>query len=89
MNANNPKNKVYLGNIPFTSSNNDVRAFFAGFAVKSVHIVMDKEKNRSKGFAFVELSSPDEVRDAIVELDAQKLGGRTVVVNEAKERDQK
>lgn len=62
MNANNPKNKVYLGNIPFTSSNNDVRAFFAGFAVKSVPLDLPHRRQRRAALHARLVGSPGGAR---------------------------
>ena len=78
--------KVYVGNLPFSANEKDIRELFSGFVVKGVSIVYDRETQRSKGFAFVELGDAEEVKEAIVELDQAELGGRRVVVNEARER---
>lgn len=79
--------KLYHGNIPFSATDESIREFFSDYTVTSVKIITDRETGRPRGFAFVELATEDEVRDAVAKLDGTDMGGRTVVVNEAKERE--
>lgn len=82
-------NRLYVGNLPYTIDEGGLRAFFGdgvdGVKVTQVKIVTDRDTGRPRGFAFVELSSPDQAKTAITKLNGQELGGRTIVVNEARE----
>jgi len=78
-------NKIYVGNLPFTTTNESLSEMFSKFGtVGSAKIVMDRDTNRSKGFGFVEMSSDDEAAKAIEKLNGQDVGGRSLVVNEAR-----
>ena len=78
-------NKLYVGNLPYSYSDSDMeRAFSAFGTVNSAKVIMDRESGRSKGFGFVEMSSPDEATAAIGGMHGQDIGGRDMVVNEAK-----
>ena len=81
-------NRLYVGNLSFDSNEDSLRAAFAGDGrnVKEVHIVTDRDTGRPRGFAFVEMSSNEEAEAAITALDGADLDGRTIKVNEAKER---
>ena len=77
--------KLYVGNISWNSTEDDVRKYFAQIGeVKSVNIITDKETGRSRGFCFVEMENAEE---AIKQLDGKELGGRALKVNEARERE--
>ncbi len=80
--------KVYVGNIPFQTSEEDLRKIFeeGGREVVSCNIITDRETGRSRGFGFVELGSEDEANSAIQSLDGSDMGGRPLKVNLAKER---
>ena len=76
--------KLYVGNLPFTATEEDLRNAFSPFGeVTSVSIITDRETGRPRGFAFVEMENADA---AIAELNGKDLGGRTLTVNEARER---
>lgn len=78
--------RIYVGNIPFNSSNDDLRNLFAAHGeVVSVSIINDKETGRSRGFAFVEMEENAAMK-AIESLNNVEYNGRTLKVNEAKER---
>ncbi|HET7293714.1 MAG TPA: hypothetical protein VFM88_14915 [Vicinamibacteria bacterium] len=83
-----PSTKLFVGNIPFATSESDLRELFgrSGGHVTSVRVIMDHETGRSKGYAFVEMSSSQEAERAINDLNNQSLGGRTIVVAEARPR---
>ncbi len=82
------QNKLYVGNLSFNSSEEDVReAFSAHGTVTSVNLVMDRETGRPRGFAFVEMGSDNEARAAIDALDGRDLDGRNLKVNVAKPRE--
>jgi RNA recognition motif-containing protein len=77
--------KLYVGNLPYTISDADLNDEFSKFGqVDSVKIITDRDTGRSKGFAFVEMSSEDEAETAIEKLNGSDLGGRNITVNEAK-----
>ena len=79
--------KLYVGNIPFSSSEEDLRKLFeAHGSVQSVSIITDRETGRPRGFAFVEMGTSDEAADAIRALDGTDLGGRSLRVNEAQDK---
>ncbi|OHB73693.1 MAG: RNA-binding protein [Planctomycetes bacterium RBG_13_63_9] len=76
---------IYVGNLPFTASEADIRQAFAQHGeVSSVSIVEDRETGRSRGFAFVEMPDAEQARRAIEELNLTDMGGRTLTVNEAR-----
>ncbi|MFC1706120.1 RNA recognition motif domain-containing protein [Planctomycetota bacterium] len=78
---------IYVGNLSFGSTEDDVRALFEQFGdVQRVNIVMDRETGRPRGFGFVEMSDEAEGQAAIEKLDGTDLDGRTLKVNEAKPR---
>jgi cold-inducible RNA-binding protein len=77
--------KIYVGNLPFSATSESLNEMFSKFGtVDSAKIVMDRDTGRSKGFGFVEMSSGDEAAAAIEKLNGQDLGGRSLVVNEAR-----
>jgi cold-inducible RNA-binding protein len=78
--------KIYVGNLPFTATEDQVRALFAEHgAVESVALPMDRETNRPRGFGFVEMSQADAAR-AIQAVNGKDLGGRSLRVNEAQDK---
>jgi cold-inducible RNA-binding protein len=78
-------NKIYVGNLPFSATSESLNEMFSKFGtVDSAKIVMDRDTGRSKGFGFVEMSSGDEAAAAIEKLNGSDLGGRSLVVNEAR-----
>ena len=82
-----PNSRLFVGNIPYVATEDDIRGVFAQQgSVKSVRIITDFDTGRSKGYAFVEMSSPEEAQRAIRELNNYSLSGRAIVVNEARPR---
>ena len=80
--------KLYVGNMSYETSQADLEEMFGAFGtVESAQVIMDRDTGRSKGFAFVEMSSDDEARAAISALDGKDSGGRALKVNEAKPRE--
>lgn len=78
-------NKIYVGNLPFSATSESLNEMFAQFGtVDSAKIVMDRETGRSKGFGFVEMSTGEEAQAAIEKLNGSDMGGRSLVVNEAR-----
>ena len=78
-------NKLYVGNLPYTVRDNDLEQAFSAFgAVTSAKVMMERDTGRSKGFGFVEMGSDAEAQAAIHGMNGQPLGGRSIVVNEAR-----
>jgi cold-inducible RNA-binding protein len=81
---------IYVGNLPFKASEDDVRQAFAAFGdVTSVAIITDKATGRSKGFAFVEMSNDEQANAAIAALNGKEMLGRALTVNEARPREER
>ena len=78
-------NKLYVGNLPYGVRDNDLEQSFGQFgAVTSARVMMERDTGRSKGFGFVEMASDAEAQAAIQGMNGQPLGGRSLVVNEAR-----
>ncbi|MBC7468921.1 MAG: RNA-binding protein [Ramlibacter sp.] len=78
-------NKLYVGNLPYSVGDSDLEQAFGQFGtVTSAKVMMERETGRSKGFGFVEMGSDAEAQAAINGMNGQPLGGRGVVVNEAR-----
>jgi len=79
--------KLYVGNISFRTTGEELReAFSAVGTVESASVIEDRETGRSRGFAFVEMSTPEEAAAAIEAFNGKDFGGRNLTVNEAKPR---
>ena len=83
------ESKLYVGNLPYSAAEEELSALFgqAG-TVTSVAIIKDRETGRSKGFAFVEMSSDAEAQKAISIVNGQSLGGRDLRVSIARPREE-
>jgi len=81
--------RIYVGNLPFSAGEPEVKALFGqnGRGVKEVKIIEDRDTGRPRGFAFVEMNTDDDARAAIAELNGYNLDGRSLTVNEARERE--
>ena len=81
--------KLYVGNLPYDVDEEMLRGIFTdgGWATDEVVIITDRDTGRPRGFGFVTLSNNDQAADAIAQLNGRELGGRGLVVNEAKERE--
>ena len=80
--------KLYVGNLSFDTTTQDLEALFGeSGTVTSANIIDDRETGRSRGFGFVEMSSPEEGQKAITELDGKPFAGRDLKVSEAKPRE--
>ena len=78
-------NKLYVGNLPYTVRDGDLEQSFSQFgAVTSAKVMMERDTGRSKGFGFVEMGSDAEAQAAIEGMNGQPMGGRSLVVNEAR-----
>ncbi|MGB0291423.1 MAG: RNA recognition motif domain-containing protein [Luteolibacter sp.] len=82
--------KMYVGNLPFQTSNDELQELFSNYGtVTDIHMPMDRDSGRPRGFAFVTMSSKDEMVAAIKALDGEDLGGRPLRVNEAQPREER
>lgn len=82
--------RIYCGNLSFQSSEDDIRALFTAHGeVTNIHVVMDRETGRPRGFAFVEMATDEQAATAIRALDGQNAGGRNLKVNEAQPREER
>ena len=78
-------NKLYVGNLPYSVRDEDLQQAFGEFGqVASAKVMMERDTGRSKGFGFVEMASDAEAQQAINGMNGQSLGGRSLVVNEAR-----
>ena len=80
--------KLYVGNLAYSVSNDDLRALFSQVGqVQSATVITDKFSGQSKGFGFVEMTTAEEVANAIQQFNETELKGRNIRVNEAKPRE--
>jgi len=80
--------KLYVGNLAFSTSSQDLQELFAAAGtVESASVVEDRETGRSRGFGFVEMSSKEEGEAAISQMNGKEVSGRALKVNEAKPRE--
>ena len=78
-------NKLYVGNLPYSYRDSDMEQAFAQYGtVSSAKVMMERDTGRSKGFGFVEMSNDAEAQAAIAGMNGQQIGGRGLVVNEAR-----
>lgn len=83
-------NKLYVGNLPYSFRDSDMEQAFSQFGtVASAKVMMERDTGRSKGFGFVEMGSDAEAQAAINGMNGQPLGGRSIVVNEARPMEQR
>lgn len=77
--------KLYVGNLPFTTTDSDLNEIFTQVGqVSSAKVIMDRDSGRSKGFGFVEMNSDEEAQNAITQFNGAQLNGRPLTVNEAR-----
>ncbi len=82
--------KLYVGNLSFHLTSDDLQEHFAqAGTVESAKVIEDRETGRSRGFGFVEMSSAEEAQAAIEQFNGEDLDGRSLVVNEARPRDER
>lgn len=80
-------NKIYVGNMSYNTTEDDLRVLFAAYGeVTSVTVVTDRYTGRPRGFAFVEMATPDAAADAIAGLNNKEVAGRMLRVDAARER---
>jgi RNA recognition motif-containing protein len=79
---------IYVGNLPFSATEDEIRALFSAFGqVSSVALIKDKLTGRPRGFGFVEMPNNEEAQKAIDSLNNSDMGGRNMVVNPARPRE--
>ena len=83
-------NRLYVGNLPFSADENQIRELFGQNerTVTEVKLITDRDTGRPRGFGFVEMGSQQDAEGAIRDLNGFSLDGRDLTVNEAKERTQ-
>jgi RNA recognition motif-containing protein len=82
--------KLFVGSLAWATNDDSLKDFFAAVGtVVSASVIMDRETNRSKGFGFVEMSSDEEAKKAVDELNGKDLDGRAIVVSEARPREER
>ncbi len=86
----NMNNKLFVGNLSFETTENDLNDAFAAYGtVTEASLMMDRTTNRSRGFAFVTMSTAEEAQKAIEAMNGADLGGRNLTVNIAKPREER
>jgi len=79
--------KIYVGNLPFSATEDEVRNLFESHGeIVSVNVIMDRETGRARGFGFVEMAEAGDADNAIRTLDGTDMGGRSLRVNEAQDK---
>jgi len=82
--------KLYVGNLAFDTTENDLRDMLGAFGtVSEVNLIMDRATGRSRGFAFVTMATPEAAQAAIAALGGKEIKGRTLTVNEARPREER
>ena len=83
-------NKLFVGNLSFETTENDLQdAFAAHGTVVETNLMMDRTTGRPRGFGFITMSSPEEAQKAIAALNGSQLGGRALTVNVARPREER
>jgi len=81
-------NKLYVGNLSFDTTENELQDLFAAAgAVQEVILIQDKITGRSKGFGFVTMSTAEDAKKAISQINGKSIGGRALTVNEARPKE--
>lgn len=79
--------KLFVGSLAWATNDDGLKQFFeSAGTVVSANVIVDRETNRSRGFGFVEMSSEEEAKKAVEELNGKDLDGRAIVVSEARPR---
>ena len=82
--------KLYVGNLPFDTTENDLQDLFAAFGpVTEVNLVTERDTGRSRGFAFVTMATPEGAQAAVTGLAGKDIKGRNLTVNEARPREER
>ena len=82
--------KMYVGNLPFSASDSDIRELFSQYGtVSDIFLPMDRESGRPRGFAFVTMDTPEAMQAVITALNGQEFQGRKLGINEARPREER
>ncbi len=82
--------KLFIGSLAWATTDDSLKDLFSSVGtVVSANVIMDRETNRSKGFGFVEMSSDEEAKAAVDQLNGKDLDGRAIVVSEARPREER
>lgn len=82
--------KMYVGNLPFSATTDDVSVLFSEFGtVTDVHLPMDRDSGRPRGFAFVTMDTPEAMNAAMTALNGHEYGGRNLAINEARPKEER
>jgi len=82
--------KIYVGNLPWSIKDEELRKLFSDFGeISSANVIMDKFSGRSKGFGFVEMANDGDAETAIKALNEKEINGRNLRVNEARPREER
>jgi cold-inducible RNA-binding protein len=82
--------KLYVGNLSFDTTENDLQDLFAACGpVSEVNLIMDRSTNRPRGFAFVTMATPEGAQAAIAQVNGKSIQGRAITVNEARPREER
>jgi RNA recognition motif-containing protein len=82
--------KLYVGNLSFDTTENDLQDLFAACGpVSEVNLIMDRSTNRPRGFAFVTMATPEGATAAIAQVNGKSVQGRAITVNEARPREER
>ena len=87
---NHMSNKLFVGNLSFNTTENDLQDAFAAFGtVTEANLMMDRETGRARGFGFITMSTPEEAKKAIEGMNGKSIDGRALTVNLAKPREER
>jgi RNA recognition motif-containing protein len=79
---------LFVGNLSFQTTESELRALFEPFGqIVRIHMAMDRETGRARGFGFVEMANDEDAKKAIAALDGKDVGGRNIKVNEARPKE--
>lgn len=82
--------RLFIGSLAWATNDDSLKDFFSQVGtVVSANVIVDRETNRSKGFGFVEMSTDEEAKAAVDQLNGKELDGRPIVVNEARPREER
>lgn len=82
--------RLFVAGLPFSTTSDELKTLFAGYGnVVSATVITDRDSGRSKGFGFVEMEKEEEAQNVISKLDGTDFGGRKLIVNEAKPREER
>jgi len=81
--------KLYIGNLPFSMSEEDLRALFESYSAEEITLIKDKFSGRSKGFGFVTIADDEVAKKAMTEVNDKEVQGRQIKVSEAKPMEER